>query len=120
MGQSYRELLVWQKAMDLVTDIYNITKVFPRDEAFGLTSQLRRASIYVPTNIAEGQARYSPQEFHYFLGRARGSLVEVETEIMIAHRLGLITVGTKDQLLLRTTEIGKMISGLAGSIRPAA
>jgi four helix bundle protein len=79
MGQSYRDLIAWQKAMAFVMDVYGATKLFPRDETYWLASQVRRSAVLIPTNIAEGQARYSPQEFHFFLSRARGSLVEVET-----------------------------------------
>jgi four helix bundle protein len=82
MGQSYRELIAWQKAMDFVMSVYGTTKTFPRDEVYGLASQLRRSAVLIPTNIAEGQARFSPQEFFFFLGRARGSLVEVETQLL--------------------------------------
>jgi len=79
MGESYRELIAWQKAIRLVTEIYQATRQFPRDELYGLTSQLRRAAVSVPSNIAEGQARFSRKEFHHFLSQARGSLVEIET-----------------------------------------
>ena len=67
MGQSYRDLIAWQKAMDFVMDVYRTSKAFPRDELYGLSSQLRRSAVGVPTNIAEGQARFSANEFHYFL-----------------------------------------------------
>ncbi|WP_374687346.1 four helix bundle protein [Promineifilum sp.] len=76
---SYRELIVWQKAMDLVLNVYEVTRAFPREEAFGLTSQLRCACISVPSNIAEGQGRHSVKEFVRFLEIAHGSLQEVET-----------------------------------------
>ena len=91
MGQSYRDLIAWQKAMDFVMDVYRTSKAFPRDELYGLASQVRRAAVGVPTNIAEGQARFSANEFHYFLARARGSLVEVETQLMIAQKLAYFT-----------------------------
>jgi len=91
MGQSYRELIVWQKAMGFVMEVYAATKSFPRDELYGLATQLRRAAVSVPSNIAEGQARYSPREFHQFLSHARGSLVEIETQLMIAQNLGYLT-----------------------------
>jgi four helix bundle protein len=70
MGESYRDLIAWRKAMELVTDIYRATKSFPRDELYGLTNQLRRAAVSVPSNIAEGQARFSQKEFHHFLSHA--------------------------------------------------
>ncbi len=78
MGQCYRQLVAWQKAMQLVTDIYRETNSFPAEERYGLTNQLRRAAVSVPSNIAEGQARFSARDFHRFLGTARGSLVEIE------------------------------------------
>ena len=90
MGESYRDLIAWRKAMQLVTDIYDATRSFPRDELYGLTNQLRRAAVSVPSNIAEGQARFSSKEFHHFLSLARGSLVEIETHLMIAENLGYL------------------------------
>ena len=120
MGQSYRDLIAWQKAMDLVMDIYRTTAAFPRDELYGLANQLRRAAVCIPANIAEGQARYSPSEFHSFLGRARGSLVEVETEILIARNLGYLSAEAGQQLLDKASELGRILNGLAGAVRPAA
>ena len=117
MGQSYRELIAWQKAMDFVLHIYKASKLFPRDEMYGLAAQLRRAAIAIPAHIAEGQARYSGSEFHHFLGRARGSLVEVETEIMIAQNLEYLSAEQSQQLLSKASELGKILSGLASSIR---
>jgi four helix bundle protein len=81
--QSYRDLVAWQKSMDLVVEIYHWTQSFPRTETYGLTSQLRRAAVSIPSNIAEGHDRLSTGEFRQFLGHARGSLVEVETQILI-------------------------------------
>jgi four helix bundle protein len=120
MGQSYRELIAWQKAMSFVMDVYKTTKEFPRDELYNLATHLRRAAISVATNIAEGQARYSPQEFHHFLGRARGSLVEAETQLIIAQNLGYITTEHGQQMLNKASEVGKILNGLSASIRPAA
>jgi four helix bundle protein len=90
MGQTYRDLVVWQKAMELVTEIYKATERFPKEEIYGLTSQLRRAAISVPSNIAEGQGRLTKKEFHHFLGYARGSLLEMETQLLIAQNLGYL------------------------------
>ncbi len=84
MAQTYVDLIAWQESMDLVTAIYQATKTFPREELYGLIAQLRRAAVSIPSNIAEGQARYSHAEFHHFLRNARGSLAEVETQIRIA------------------------------------
>jgi four helix bundle protein len=120
MGQSYRDLIAWQKAMDFVMDVYRTSKAFPREEFYGLASQLRRAAVGVPTNIAEGQARYSANEFHYFLGRARGSLVEVETQLMIAQNLAYFSPEDGKQLFDKASELGKILNGLSGAVRPAA
>ena len=116
MGQSYRDLIAWQKAMDFVMDVYRTSKAFPRDEVYGLASQLRRAAVGVPTNIAEGQARYSANEFHDFLGRARG----VETQLMIAQNLAYFSPEHGKQLFDKASELGKILNGLSGAIRPAA
>jgi four helix bundle protein len=120
MGQSYRDLIAWQKAMDFVMDVYRTSKSFPRDEVYGLANQLRRAAVGIPTNIAEGQARYSANEFHYFLGLARGSLVEVETQLMIAQNLAYFSPEHGKQLFAKADELGKILNGLSGAIRPAA
>lgn len=84
MVRTFRDLVVWQKAMDLVTEIYRVTQRFPKEEIFSLVSQVRRASVSIPSNIGEGQGRLSEKEFRQFLGNARGSLSEVETQIIIA------------------------------------
>jgi four helix bundle protein len=120
MGQSYRELIAWQKAMDFVMKVYAVTKTFPRDEVYALAGQLRKAAVFVPTNIAEGQARYTAQEFHFFLGRARGSLVEAETELLIAQNLGYISTERAQKMLDQAAELGRVLNGLAASIKPAA
>jgi four helix bundle protein len=120
MGQSYRDLIAWQKARELVRDIYAITQTFPREELYGLTSQLRRAAVSVPSNIAEGQARYSCREFHHFLSHARGSLVEIETQLFIAEDLGYISRAHSQRLLDSTAELGRILNRLAASIKSAA
>jgi four helix bundle protein len=84
---SYRELIAWQKAIDVVAEVYRLTKNFPKDEMYGLTNQIRRAAVSVPSNIAEGQGRLSRGEFRHFLGQARGSVFELQTQITIAERL---------------------------------
>ena len=117
MGQSYRELVAWQKAMALVTEIYRVTKVFPCDERFGLTSQLRRAAVSVPSNIAEGQARFSAKELHRFLSTARGSLVEIETQIEIARNLGYVSRSEISGLFKSMSELGRILNGLIASIK---
>ena len=90
MVQSYRDLVAWNKAMELVTEIYRVTKEFPKEEVFGLMSQLRRAAVSIPSNIAEGKGRLSKGEFRQFLGNARGSLAELETQIIIAQNLNYL------------------------------
>jgi four helix bundle protein len=117
MGESYRDLIAWRKAMHLVREIYDATRLFPRDELYGLTSQLRRAAVSVPSNIAEGQARFSSKEFAHFLSQARGSLVEIETQILIAQDLGYLPA-TKTRLLLQqAAELGRVLNFLIASIR---
>jgi len=88
LGRSYKDLVAWQNSMDLVTAVYRTTSTFPKDELFGITSQLRRAAVSIPSNIAEGQGRLSEKEFRYSLGQARGSLMDVERQLQIAENLG--------------------------------
>jgi four helix bundle protein len=90
MKQDFRNLVVWQKAIAFVTEVYRATQSFPNEEKFGLTSQLRRASVSIPSNIAEGQGRLTRGEFRQFLGHAKGSICEVETQLIIAHNLGYL------------------------------
>jgi four helix bundle protein len=114
--QSYRDLIVWKKSMALVLDVYRCTQAFPRIETYGLTSQLRRAAVSVPSNIAEGQARLSTGEFKQFLGNARGSLMEVETQILIAQDLGYLNQDQTDCLLSAAAEVGRILNGLLASL----
>ena len=120
MGESYRDLIAWRKGMDLVTEIYRATQLFPRNEIYGLISQLRRAAVSVPSNIAEGQAHFSQKEFHRFLSHARGSLVEIETQLMIAESLGDLPTPQSNTLLEKTAELGRILNGLIASTRSAA
>ena len=83
----YSDLIVWQKAMDLVVHVYEVTESFPQREVFGLTNQVRRAAVSIPSNIAEGQGRGTTKDFLHFLAIARGSLQEVETQLLLAYRL---------------------------------
>jgi|ERR1051326_1812831 four helix bundle protein len=110
--RGHRDLLAWQKAMDLVTAIYSVTQVFPRDELYGLKSQLRRAAVSVPSNLAEGYSRNSKNELHHFIGQARGSLAEVETQIEIAMNLGYVDTETSSRLLSQIDEVGRLLTGL--------
>src|SRR5215207_865702 len=112
----YRELIAWQKAMDLVEVVYAITRAWPKDEIYSLTSQVRRAAVSIPSNIAEGQGRGSTKEFLHHLTIARGSLLEVETQVLIAQRLGYLTPEIAERVLSNTDEVGRIISGLARSL----
>jgi len=113
---SYRDLIVWQRAMDLVEYVYRATASFPREEIYGLTSQLRRAAVSVPSNIAEGQGRKLPADFKLFLRHARGSLLEVDTQLQIAHRLGYLEQDVFDPLVSRVSEVGRILNGLIASV----
>ena len=99
--RSYRDLVAWRKSMELVVEVYRCTEAFPRIEIYGLVSQLRRAAVSVPSNIAEGQARVSTGEFRQFLGQARGSLMEVETQILISQSLRYLEPEQSRDLLRR-------------------
>ena len=116
MGLSYQDLIAWQKAMDLAEEIYAATRSFPKDELYGLTSQLRRAVLSVPSNIAEGQGRLTPGEFRQFLGHARGSLLETETQILMAGRLRYLSQEEIEHLLKLSAEVGRVLNGLIASI----
>jgi four helix bundle protein len=116
MGRSYKDLIAWQKAMQLVTDVCRETAGFPRDELFGITSQLRRAAVSIPSNIAEGQGRLSEKEFRHFLGQARGSLMEVETQLQIAENLGYVKKEATHKLLQDCAEVGRILNGLLASV----
>ena len=115
--KSYRELIAWQKAMDLVVQVYEMSRTFPREEVYGLTSQLRRAAVSIPSNIAEGQGRRSSKEFIRFLGIAYGSLQETETQIILATRLGYLEAVQEAQVLGQCAEVGKLINGLTNALR---
>ena len=113
---SYRDLIAWQKAMDLVTAIYRATAGFPRDEIYGLTSQLRRAAVSIPSNIAEGQGRQSTREFIHFVSIAYGSLNEAQTQILIAERLKYLNDSDCQSLIEQSYEVARIINGLSRSL----
>ena len=114
--RNYRELIVWQKAMDLVKMIYQATRQFPKEELYGLTNQVRRAAVSIPSNIAEGQARRSTAEFKNFLSIAQGSRAEMETQIMIAQRLDYISLQQTEPILSLSEEIKRMIYSLTNKL----
>lgn len=116
MGASYQNLVAWQRAMELVTDVYKVTSAFPKEEVYGLTSQLRRAAVSVPSNIAEGQGRKGNGEFKHFLRLSLGSLMEVETQIMISERLGYLNPDSAQTLLRDPGELGRIMNGLIKSL----
>jgi len=113
----HRKLEVWHKAMNLVSNVYRITKEFPKDEVYGLSSQMRRAAVSVPSNLAEGAGRKGSKEFKQFLNIAQGSLSELDTQIELARMLGYLSRQTYEELVMKITEISKMLYGLSNSIK---
>lgn len=107
MSASYLDLKTWQKAMALTLDVYRCTRSFPRDEIYGLTSQIRRSAVSIPSNIAEGKGRYSQKELLQFLFRARGSLLELDTQLMIAKELGYLAGNDFARLRSSSAEVGR-------------
>lgn len=116
MASSFRDLVAWQKALDLVEAIYAATEGFPKQEIYGLTAQMKRAVVSIPSNIAEGQGRRSTNEFIHFLGNARGSLLEIETQVEIAYRLKFIGNERKQALLKNVEEVARILNGLINSL----
>ncbi len=115
--RSYRELAAWQKAISLVTEIYKASQDFPKEEIFGLTSQIRRAAVSIPSNIAEGQGKLSRKEFIYFLGNSRASLMEVETQLIISQNLDYLGKDGLNSLLALSAELGKILNGLLSALK---
>ncbi len=113
---TFRDLEVWKVAMDLAEECYKATKRFPKEEMFGMTSQIRRAAASIPANIAEGQGRRSTKEFLNFLSIARGSLMEVQTHLLLAQRVGLVSAADLGPLLARCERISQMLSRLRQSL----
>jgi len=113
----HRKLKVWHKAMNLVSDVYRITNEFPKDEVYGLSPQMRRAAVSVPSNLAEGAGRKGSKEFKQFLNIAQGSLSELDTQIELARMLGYISQQEYEELIMKITEISKMLYGLSNSIK---
>ena len=119
MADSFRDLVVWQKAMALATDVYRVTERFPRTETYGLTNQLRRASVAVPSDIAEGKGRLSKREFIQMLARARGSLFEVVTQLEIGKNLQYVSAADFGRVSEECAEVGRLLNGLIRAIRRA-
>lgn len=114
--QSYRDLIVWQKGLDLVTKIYDTTSQFPKEEIYGLTSQMRHSAVSIPSNIAEGYARKHKQEYIQFLRIAFGSGAELETQVEIAKRLHYISGESTQEIENLLTEVMKMLNKLISSL----
>ena len=116
MMQGHKELVVWQKAMDLVEAVYGITKTFPRSEIYGLASQMQRAAVSVPSNIAEGHGLKQTQAYARHLAIANGSLTELETQLEIARRLGYLSA-ENESVINQAGEVGRMLAGLRRSLQ---
>jgi four helix bundle protein len=112
MINSYRDLKVWQEGMDLAEECYRLTRRFPQEEMYGITSQIRRAAVSVPANIAEGYGRDSRGEFVQFLRVAQGSLKEVETHLLLAQRIGYLSPDETGPMLIRADRMGRMLRSL--------
>ena len=119
MSHSFRDLVAWQRGRILAVDVYNVTAAFPRTEMFGLANQMRRAAVSIASNIAEGQGRLTKGEFLQFLGHARGSLLELETQIEIAADLQYLNPGSREKLLSQVALVLKPLNGLMSSMRRA-
>ena len=113
----YKELLVWQKGMNLAKLVYKLTMRFPSEERFGLTSQMRRAAVSVPSNIAEGRGRFGLGGFLYHLSVATGSLMEVETQFLISERLEYLNPSEARAVLEKTAEVRRLLAGMVRALR---
>jgi four helix bundle protein len=112
----YQELIVWQKAMNLAEEVYKVCRSFPREEIYGLTSQLRRAAVSIPSNVAEGQGRRTTADFLRHLSIAYGSLLELETQVLIATRLSYLSEGKCLVVMNMAAEVGRLLNGLMSSL----
>ena len=112
MTNGYKDLVVWQRAMDVAVETYRLTSSFPKDEMYGLTSQMRRAAVSIASNIAEGEGRKSNNEFSYFLGIALGSKSELETQLVLCERVNLLKNSDTSTIKENLDDIGKMITAL--------
>lgn len=113
----FKDLKVWQKAIELVTEIYGITKAYPKEEIYGLTSQIGKCSVSIPSNIAEGAGRGSKKDFSHFLDIAKGSAFELETQLLISNNLNYLNNEKYQRLVTKFNEIQKMITGLQKSLK---
>jgi len=118
MGQSFKDLIAWQKATDLTVETYKLTSQFPDSERFGLANQMRRAAVSIASNIAEGYGRSTKGEYHLFLGHARGSCCELETQIFVARRLGFGSRSILDATEQLCNDVGRLLGALMKSVQP--
>lgn len=112
MAKAFRDLKVWQLAMDLTAEVYRLTELFPKTEQYGITAQVRRCAVSIPSNIAEGSGRATKRDFANFVSIARGSNYELETQILIAVRLGFCSEKSASRTLGLSAEVGKLLKGL--------
>jgi four helix bundle protein len=119
MTKTFKDLVAWQEAMNLVEMIYLQTRTFPKEEMYGLTSQIRRAVVSIPANIAEGNGRKSRKEYLHFLSIAVGSISELETHLLIAVRLSFLTKEMSEQLLTQLQSVSRLLSALRRSLVPS-
>ncbi len=117
MIKDFRDLVIWQRAMKLVETVYKNTQSFPDHEKFGLTSQIRRAVVSVPSNISEGHGRIGPREYHRFLSIAHGSLMEVLTQVFIAERLGYCSTAATEEIVRDIEDVSKLFQAMMGKLR---
>jgi four helix bundle protein len=117
VAASYRDLRVWQLGMELVIAVYDQTRGFPKEEVYGLSSQTRRSAVSVPSNIAEGKGRSTDRDRSLFFCHARGSLLELETQILIAQHLKYVVPSEAEKLMAKSTQLGRMLNALVQSLR---
>jgi len=118
LAQDFHDLIVWQIAIDLTLSIYSLTRSFPEDEMYGLTSQMRRSSVSVASNIAGGRGRLNPAEFRQFPGVAQGSICEVKTQLVVAKQPGIVKDGAIVEAECLSKEVSKMLSSFIEKLRP--
>jgi four helix bundle protein len=117
VGESFRDLIAWQKGMALITAVYRATETFPARERYGLVDQLCRASVSIPSDIAEGRGRLSKKEFLHMVSRARGSSYEVQTQIEAAHNVGFLTREMFEELIEQAGEVSRLLNGLIKNLQ---
>jgi four helix bundle protein len=120
MAQDFHDLVVWQKAIELTVCIYKLTRTFPEDEKYGLVSQMRRASVSIASNIAEGRGRLNPAEFRQFLGMSQGSMFELKTQLLVARKLGMANGNAVEEAERLSDEVSKMLRAFIQTLRAKA